>query len=91
MCVCVCTLHYTSVMIIIAGANLSEQHTDLLICHCTKHDLSHTSRYVGITYDKPTARTATVSASTYARTKLYTKVISCISDVISAVYAEALT
>ena len=44
-------------------------------------DLSRTSRYLGITYDKPTARTATVSVSTYARTKLYTKVISCISDV----------
>ena len=73
----------TSIMIIIAGASLSEQHTDLLICHCTKQDLSRTSRYLGITYDKPTARTATVSGSTYARTKLYTKVISCISDVVS--------
>ena len=62
----------TSVMIIIAGVSLSEQHTDLLICHCTKQDLSRTSRYLGITYDKPTARTATVSVSTYARTKLYT-------------------
>ena len=75
-------------MIIIAGASLSKQHTDLLICHCTKQDLSRTSRYLGITYDKPTARTATDSVSTYARTKLYTKVISCISDVISAVYAD---
>ena len=34
----------TSVMIIIAGASLSEQHTDLLICRCTKQDLSRTSR-----------------------------------------------
>ena len=79
---------YTSVMIIIAGASLSEQHTDLLIFHCTKQDLSRTSRCLGITYDKPTARTATVSVSTYARTKLYTKVLSCISDIISAVYAD---
>ena len=47
-------------------------HTDLLICHCTKQDLSRTIRYLGITYDKPTARTATVSVSTYARTKVYT-------------------
>ena len=39
----------TSVMIIIAGVSLSEQHTDLLFCHCTKQDLSHTSRYLGIT------------------------------------------
>ena len=39
----------TSVMIIIVGASLSEQHTDLLICHCTKQDLSRTSRYLGIT------------------------------------------
>ena len=77
-----------SVMIIIAGASLSEQHTDLLICRCTKQDSSRTSRYLDITYDKPTARTATVNVSTYARTKLYTKVISCISDVISAVYAD---
>jgi len=52
-------------MIIIAGASLSEQHTDLLICHCTKQDLSRTSRYLGITYDKPTARTATVNVSAY--------------------------
>ena len=73
----------TSVMIIIAGASLSEQHTDILICHCTKQDLSRTSRYLGTTYDKPTVRTAIVSVSTYARTTLYTKVISCISDVIA--------
>ena len=45
-----CHAEYTSVMIIIAGASLSEQHTDLLICHCTKQDLSRTSRYLGITY-----------------------------------------
>ena len=70
-------------MIIIAGVSLREQHTDLLICHLRKQDLSHTSRYLGITYDKPTARTPTVSVSTDARTKLYNKVISCISDVIS--------
>ena len=38
----------TSVMIYHRGASLSEQHTDLLICHCTKQDLSHTitCRYV---------------------------------------------
>ena len=30
--------------------SLSKQHTDLLICHCTKQDLSRTSRYLGITY-----------------------------------------
>ena len=29
-----------------------------------------------------------VNVSTYAQTKLYTKVISCISDVISAVNAD---
>ena len=72
-----------SVMIIIAGASLSEQHTDILICHA-QVDIYN----VGITYDKPTVRTATVSVSTYARIKLYTEVISCISDVISAVYAD---
>ena len=27
------------------GTRLSEQHTDLLSCYCTKQDLSHTSRY----------------------------------------------
>ena len=31
------------------GGSLSEQHTDLLICHRTKQDLSCTSRYLGIT------------------------------------------
>jgi len=31
-----------SVMILYhRGVSLSEQHTDLLICHCTKQDLSH--------------------------------------------------
>ena len=34
------------VMIYLRGVSLSEQHTDLLICHCTKRDLSLTSRYV---------------------------------------------
>ena len=70
----------TSVMIYHRGASLSEQHTDLLICHCIKQNLSRTSRYLGITY-KPTARTATVSMATYAWTKLYTKVMSWISDI----------
>ena len=63
-------------MIIIAGASLSEQHTDLLaqsMCH------AQVDIYVS---HKPTARTATVSVATYARTKLYTlHVASCISDV----------
>ena len=58
----------TSVMIIIAGASLSEQHTDLLaqsMCH------AQVDIYVS---HKPTARTATVSVATYARTHeaLYT-------------------
>ena len=63
----------TSVMIYHRRASLNEQ-TDLLICHCTKQDLSRTSRYV----DKPspeiaryhihmpTARAATLSVVTYA-------------------------
>ena len=69
-------LYYTSVMIYHHRASLSEQHTDLLICHCTKQDLSRASRYV----DKfspeiaryhicmPTARAATLSVATYAFT-----------------------
>ena len=37
----------TSVMIYHRGASLSEQHTDLLtVSHCTKQDLSRTSRHV---------------------------------------------
>ena len=33
-----------SVMILYhRGVSLSEQHTDLLICYCTKQDLSHIS------------------------------------------------
>ena len=36
----------TSVMIYHRRASLSEQDTDLLICHCTKQDLSHTSKHV---------------------------------------------
>ena len=64
-----CTI--TSVMIYHRGASLSEQHTDLL---CTKQDLSHTSRYVDESsleiaryhIRMPTARTATLSVTTYA-------------------------
>ena len=61
----------TSVMINHRGASLSEQHNDLL---CTKQDLSHTSRYVDESSPEiarycismPTARTATLSVTTYA-------------------------
>ena len=61
----------TSVMIYHRRASLSEQHTDLL---CTKQDLSHTSRYVDESSPEiaryricmPTARTATLSVTTYA-------------------------
>ena len=88
MCVCVCvhtcicasTTHdnkiNTSVMIYHHGASLNEQHTDLLICHCTKQDLAHTStcRYVEKSSPEiarycirmPTAREATLSEATYA-------------------------
>ena len=31
-------IYYISVMIIIVGASLSEQRTNLLNCHCTKQD-----------------------------------------------------
>ena len=41
-------MYNTSVMIYHCEVSLSKQHTDLLICHCTKQDLSHTSRYVFI-------------------------------------------
>ena len=72
-------LHSTSVMIYHCGASLSEQHIDL---QCTKQDLSHTSRYVDESSPEiaryctrmPTARTATLSVTTSAKTKLYTKV-----------------
>ena len=66
----------TSVMIYHRGASLSEEHTDLLICHCTKQDLLHTStcRYVEKSSPEiarycirmPTAREATLSEATYA-------------------------
>ena len=64
----------TNVMIYHSGASLSEQHTDLLICHCTKQDLSRTSRYVDKSSPEiarycirmPTARAATVSVAAYA-------------------------
>ena len=62
---------YTSVMIYHRRTSLSEQHTDLL---CTQQDLSHTSRFVDESSPKiarcrirmPTARTATLSVTTYA-------------------------
>ena len=37
---------FTSVKIYHCWASLSELHTDLIICLCTKQDLSHTSRYL---------------------------------------------
>ena len=55
--------YLTSVMMIITGASLSKQHTDLLICHCTK--LCHEQVDIYVSH-KPTARTATVSVATYA-------------------------
>ena len=56
------------------GASLSEQHTCLLSCHCTKQDLSRTGRHVDKSSPEiaryrirmPTARAATVSVATYA-------------------------
>ena len=68
-------LTHINAMIYHHEASLSEQYTDLLICHCTKQDLvTHKYRYV----DKfspeiaryricmPTARAATLSVATYA-------------------------
>ena len=61
-------------MIYHRGASLGEQHTNLLIRHCTKPDLSCTSRYVDKSSPEiaryrirmPTARAATVSVAKYA-------------------------
>ena len=61
-------------MIYHRGASLSEQHSYLLICRCTKQDLSRTSRYVDKSSPEiaryrirmSTARAATVSVATYA-------------------------
>ena len=60
-------------MIYHRGASLSEQHTDLPIGHCTKQDLSRTSRYADNSSPEiaryripmPTARAATLSVATY--------------------------
>ena len=71
-----CNKMILKAMIYHRRANLSEQHTDLLICHCAGQDLSHTSRYDSQVSHKPTARTATVTVATYASTILYTKVMS---------------
>ena len=57
-------------MIIIVGASLSEQHTDLLI-NLSLHKACHEQVDIYVSH-KPTARTATVSVATYAWTKLYT-------------------
>ena len=47
------------------GEPVSEQHTDLLICHWTKQDLSRTSRYLGITYTKQAGQLAIVNVAIY--------------------------
>ena len=76
--------HSTSMMIIIAGASLSEQHTDLTICHkiCTKQDLSRvrTSRYL-----------RKLLCGYTCITKLYTQIISCLSEVLKCRLCMALT
>ena len=36
------------VMIYLRGASLSEQHTGLLICHCTKRDLSQVDMLISL-------------------------------------------
>ena len=71
-------MHYltTSVMIYHRRASLSKQHTDLLICHCTKQDLSDTSTCRYVEKSSPeiakycirmsTAREANHSEATYA-------------------------
>ena len=64
----------TSVMIYHRRASLTEQHTYLLICHCTKQDVSRTSRHVNKSSPEiarycirmPTDRAPTVSVATYA-------------------------
>ena len=80
----VATDRSTSMMIIIAGASLSEQHTDLAICHkiCTKQDLSRirTSRYLH-----------KLLCGYTCITKLYTKVISCLCDILKCRLCMALT
>ena len=53
-------------MIYHRGASLSEQHTDLLICHRTKQ-VCHAQVDIWVSR-KPTARTATVRVATYALT-----------------------
>ena len=45
MVVAMVILCITSVMIYHRGTSLSEQNTDLLICRCTKQDLSRTSTH----------------------------------------------
>ena len=71
-------------MIFIAGASLSKQHTDLAICHkiCTKQDLSRvrTNRYL-----------RKLLCGYTCITKLYTKVISCVSEVLKCCLCMALT
>ena len=59
--ICTCASVYsdfnTSAMIYHRGVSLSMQHTDLLICHCRKQDLSRTSRYLASFPGSPRAQT----------------------------------
>ena len=59
-------------MIYHRGASLSEQHTDLPIGHCTKQDLSRTSRYA----DKSSPEIARYHS------KLLYKINQCIIELI---------
>ena len=77
------TQRVTSVMIYHHGVSLSEQHTDRLICH-------YRNCHTQVDIYKPTARTATVNVATYAWTKLYTKLMSWISDVYKCCLCMAL-
>ena len=79
---------HTSVMIIIVGASLTEQDTNLSLHKAGLNCHAQVDIYVS---QKPTARTATVSVAMYAWTKLYTKVISCICDVYKCRLCMSLT
>ena len=63
-------LSTTSVMIYHRGASLSELHTDLLIRHCTKQDLSRTNKYADKSSPE-TARYRIARAATVSMTTLY--------------------
>ena len=86
-----CCIYLTNVIIYHRRASLSKQHTDLLICHCTKQLGFVTHKYEISRYHISQQPGQLLSVWLHMHwTKLYTKVMSWISDIYKCHLCMAL-